>query len=137
MGFPKCGTVEAVTSFQGFSGSQLGFMNLCPNRLLVSPVEAPCLCSTSRSPVDLGSAQRVLVGVGCGRGVSGGAAWSLCITGRPLCVTSDKAVIQKEEGCEAIRGQSQTSQRNDKVRGKRQQLPRGCACGRYKDVTKR
>ncbi|ELR57133.1 SAM and SH3 domain-containing protein 1 [Bos mutus] len=74
--------------------------------------------------------KRVLVGVGCGRGVSGGAAWSLCITGRPLCVTSDKAVIQKEEGCEAIRGQSQTSQRNDKVRGKRQQLPRGCACGR-------
>ena len=77
------------------------------------------------------------MGVGCGLGVSGGAAWSLCITGRCLCVTSDKAVNQKEEGCEAIRGQSQTSQRNDKVRGKRQQLPSGCACGRYKGVTKR
>ena len=79
-------------------GSQAAsFMNLCPNRLLVSQVEAPCFCSTSQAPADSGSAQRILAGVSCGRGVSGSAACSWRITGRCLCVTSDKAWIKRRK----------------------------------------
>ena len=70
-------------------------------------------------------------------GVSGGAACSWRIIGRCLCVTSDKSVNQKEEGCEAIRGQSQTSPWNDKGQGKRQQQPAGYARRRCKAVMKR
>ena len=43
---------------------------------------------------------------------------------------------QKEEGCEAIREQSETSQRNYKVQGGCRQPLNGYECGGHEDVTK-
>lgn len=50
----------------------------------------------------------MLVGVGCGRGVSGGA-FRACASPAGACVPLQIKLNQKEEGCEAIQGQSQTS----------------------------